>query len=61
MVVGITIAIYTNWLGGTSYLAYRVVSARYASTLHRASVLLVRFPLLAVRALGMPRAAPYWS
>jgi len=61
VVVGTTMTIYTNYLGGTLYLARSVASARYVSTLHCASVLLVRFLLLAMQALGMLRAAPYWS
>ena len=52
--MGITITIYTNYLGGTLYFAYSVVSAYCVSTLHRVSVLLVRFLLLAIRALSMP-------
>ena len=59
MVVVTTIAIYTNRLRGTSYLACGVASARRASTLHCASALLARLSLLVVRALGMLRAPPY--
>jgi len=61
VVVGITITIYTNYLGGTLYLARSVASAYCASTLHRASVLLIRFLLLTIQALSMLRAAPHWS
>ena len=59
--MGTTIAIYINYLGGILYLTYSVANACYASTLHCVSVLLVRFLLLAMRALGMLRAAPHWS
>ena len=61
MVIGITIAIYTNYLGGTLYLAYNVINTRSVSTLHHVSVLLVRSLLLTIQALSMLQAAPYWS
>jgi len=48
VVISITITIYTNYLGGTLYLTYNVISACYINTLHHVSVLLVRFLLLTI-------------
>jgi len=59
VIIGIIITIYTNYLKGTLYLTYNVVSAYYISALHYISVLLIRFLLLTIQALSMPQAAPY--
>ena len=55
------IIIYTSQLRGTLYLTYSVVSACSISTLLLTSALLIRFPLLMVRALGMLRAPSHQS
>jgi len=60
MAIVITIIItFTSDLGGILYLNRGTVSACRASTLHCASIPLVRFLLLIVQVLSMLQVPPY--